>query len=51
MLDQKKIEDSIKRAGVFVSDGTIRRDGTKEFVKFFLDNAEDSLNSAESLLH
>ena len=50
MLDQKKIEDSIKRAGVFVSDGTIRRDGTKEFVRFFLDNAEDSLNSAESLL-
>ena len=50
MLDQKKTEDSIKRAGAFVSYGTIRRDGTKEFVKFFLDNAEDSLNSAESLL-
>ena len=50
MLDQRRMEESIRRARGFLNDGTIRTDGTKEFVKFFLGNAEDSLNSAESLL-
>ena len=48
MLDQKKIEESIKRARGFLSDGTIRKGGAKEFVKFHLDKAKDSLDQAES---
>ena len=48
MLDQKKTEESVKRAKIFLRNGTIRKDGAKEFVKFHLSKAKDSLDQAES---
>ena len=50
VLDRKKIDEAVRRAGNALREGTIRTKGEAKHVKFFLTNAQNSLDSAESLL-
>ena len=49
MLDDKKLKQSQSRVKQYLDDGTIKTKQEKEFVDFFLSNAEKSLNSANAL--
>jgi len=49
MLDDKKIKEAELRVKQYLSEGVIKTKQQKEFVDFFLSNAEKSLNSANAL--
>lgn len=49
MLDDKKLKEAESRVKQYLSDETIKTKQQKEFVDFFLINAEKSLNSANAL--
>lgn len=49
MLDDKKLKEAESRVKQYINDGTIKTKQHKEFVDFFLINAEKSLNSANAL--
>lgn len=49
MLDEKKLKEVRSRVKNYLSDGAIKTKREKEFVEFFLTNADNSLNSANAL--
>lgn len=49
MLDEKRINEIKKRVTNLIRDSIIIKEKEKRFVKFFLNNAENSLNSAKLL--
>ncbi|MFH1439940.1 MAG: hypothetical protein ABIG89_05205 [Candidatus Woesearchaeota archaeon] len=49
MLDEKKIKEIRQRINNYLNDNIIRTKSKKEFVEFFLRNADKSLNSANAL--
>lgn len=49
MLDEKKLKEAESRIKHYLDDGIIKTKQQKEFVDFFLSNAEKSLNSANAL--
>jgi len=49
MLDEKRINEIKGRIANFIKEGTIKKEKEKKFVKFFLNNAGNSLNSAKLL--
>ena len=49
MLDEEKLREAESRVKNHVREGSIITNQKKEFVDFFLDNAEKSLNSANAL--
>ncbi|MEA2037603.1 MAG: hypothetical protein U9O94_08895 [Nanoarchaeota archaeon] len=49
MLTEKKIQEIKSKVKKFLDEGTIKTKQQKEFVNFFLSNAEKSLNSANAL--
>ena len=49
MLDEKKLKEAQSRVKQYLDNGTIKTKQQKEFVDFFLSNAEKSLNSANAL--
>src|SRR3989344_9171798 len=49
MLDEKRISEIKRRVANFIKEGIIKKEKEKKFVKFFLNNAENSLNSAKLL--
>lgn len=49
MLDDKKLKEAESRVKHYLRDGAIKTKQGKEFVDFFLANAEKSLNSANAL--
>jgi len=49
MLDDKKLKEAQSRVKQYISEGAIKTNQQKEFVDFFLANAERSLNSANAL--
>ena len=49
MLDEKRINEIKRRVANFIKEGIIKKEKEKKFVKFFLNNAENSLNSAKLL--
>lgn len=49
MLDEKKLKEVESRIKHYLDDGIIKTKQQKEFVDFFLSNAEKSLNSANAL--
>ena len=49
MLEEKKLKETESRVKQHLRDGSIRTKQKKEFVDFFLTNAEKSLNSANAL--
>ena len=49
MLDDKKLKEVQYRVKQYLDNGIIRTKQQKEFVNFFLSNAEKSLNSANAL--
>jgi uncharacterized protein (UPF0332 family) len=51
MLDEKHIKELERRVRNFIKDDTIKKSVDKKFVKFFLDNAENSLDSAKLLFN
>ncbi len=49
MLDDKKLREAQSRVKQYIDNGIIKTKQQKEFVDFFLSNAEKSLNSANAL--
>lgn len=49
MLDEKRINEIKRRVANFIKENMIIKEKEKKFVKFFLNNAENSLNSAKLL--
>jgi len=49
MLDDKKLKEAQSRVKRYLDNGAIKTKQQKEFVDFFLSNAEKSLNSANAL--
>lgn len=49
ILEDKKLKEVEYRVKNFISDGTIKTKQKVEHVKFFLKNADDSLDSAKAL--
>jgi len=49
MLDEKRIDEIKRRVTGFIKERIIKREKGKKFVDFFLNNAENSLNSAKLL--
>ena len=49
MLDEKKLKESQSRIKQYLNEGIIKTKQKAEFVDFFLNNAEKSLNSANAL--
>ncbi len=49
MLDDKKLDEAKSRIKQYLDEGIIKTKQQKEFVGFFLSNAEKSLNSANAL--
>jgi len=49
MLDDKKLEELRRRVARLIQEGAISKEGKKEYVGFFLENAEKSLRSAQLL--
>jgi uncharacterized protein (UPF0332 family) len=49
MLDEKRNNEIRKRVTNFIKEGIIMKEKERKFIKFFLNNAENSLNSAKLL--
>lgn len=49
MLDEKMIGEIKRRVTGYISEGSIKKAGDKGFVKFFLNNAKNSLEAAKLL--
>lgn len=49
MIEEKKLKEAESRVKHYIEEGVIKTKGKKEYVQFFLKNAEDSLNSANAL--
>jgi len=49
MLEEKKIKESESRAKQYIQEGIVKSKEKKEHVKFFLDNADNSLATAKTL--
>jgi len=49
MLDEKKLKEAESRVKQYLNEGLIKTKQQKEFVDFFLSNADKSLNSANAL--
>jgi len=49
MLDEKKLKEAESRVKQYIKEGIITTKGNKEFVKFFLTNAKNSIDSAKAL--
>jgi len=49
MLDEKKLKEAESRVKQYLGEGIIKTKQQKEFVDFFLSNADKSLNSANAL--
>ena len=49
MLDEKRLKEAESRVKQYLNEGIIKTKQKREFVDFFLSNAEKSLNSANAL--
>ena len=49
MIDEKRLQEAKQRVSNYLQDGTIKVRGSKEFTKFFFDNAQKSLQTAKTL--
>ena len=49
MIDEKKLKEVTYRVKNFIAEGLIETKQKKEYVKFFITNAENSLNTAKAL--